>query len=136
MVELNNYTKTKVDKKLFEKIAAYVFKQEKKKEQDISVAVVGTARMRELNRVYRGKDYPTNVLSFKGDELGLGEIVLCPQIIRKDAVRYGITEKEEFARALVHGVLHVLGYEHEKGGQEEARMQEQERRYLPLILTL
>jgi probable rRNA maturation factor len=129
MVELNNKTKTNVNVKVLDKVADYVFKKEKRKKQDISVAVVGTARMRELNRTYRGKDYPANVLSFEGEELGLGEIVLCPQVIRKDAKRYGITEQEAFVVMFMHGLMHLLGYDH-KTSKEAETMEKKEQAYL------
>ena len=133
MVEVNNQTAAKINAKLFEKLAKVVLKGEGRKEGDISVAIVGTARMRELNRMYRGKDYPANVLSFAHEELGLGEIVLCPQVIRKEAIKHGIKEKEAFARMFVHGLMHLLGYDHEKTEKKAQAMENKEKHYLSQV---
>jgi len=91
----------------------------------LGVHCVGDRRMRTLNRQYRGIDRTTDVLSFamqEGEEFfvgtqddsvrELGDIFISiPQILRQ-AKQFGISEKEEFTRMLVHGVLHVLGYDH------------------------
>ena len=130
---MNNRTKTKIDAKLFEKLAKFILKEEGKKEEDISVAVVGVAKMKELNHIYRGKDYAANVLSFPSKDLGLGEIVLCPQVIMKEATKYGIKKEEALARMFVHGLMHLLGYDHEGKEKEAKAMENKEEQYLSKI---
>lgn len=101
------------------RVVAYVLKQEKKPDGVVSVSVIGDRRMRTLNRLYRGKDKTTDVLSFSALEGGwvgagyeVGDIFISvPQIIRQAKV-WEVTPKEEFVRMLVHGVLHALGYDH------------------------
>jgi probable rRNA maturation factor len=91
----------------------------------LSIHCIGDRRMRTLNRRYRGIDRTTDVLSFaiqEGEEffvgtqddsvLELGDIFISIPQISRQAKRFGISEKEEFTRMLVHGVLHVLGYDH------------------------
>ncbi len=88
-------------------------------ETDISVHCVGEAKMKTLNRLFRGIDRPTDVLSFPTEEqkmveknVDAGDIFLCPTYIKKQAKRFDVPFKEEFARMLVHGVLHLRGYNH------------------------
>jgi len=79
MIEINNLTASSVDKKFLEKIAGSILKKEKRLDKDLSIALVGSERMRELNKKYRGKNLATDVLSFQyGDS---GEVVIClPQV--------------------------------------------------------
>lgn len=114
MIEINNATRTRVAEHLLKKIGRQVLAKEKKNGKDFSVALVGEKRMRELNKIYRGKNETTNVLSFPEKEFGLGEIVLCPAKIRKDSRKYGILFKQELVRVFTHGLLHILGYSHKQ----------------------
>lgn len=70
--------------------------------------------MKRLNKLYRGKNYATDILSFAPKEGTLGELVLCLPTIRSQARRNGLGTKEELGYMLVHGVLPLLGYDHEK----------------------
>jgi probable rRNA maturation factor len=85
--------------------------------------VVGTARSRSLNRRYRGKDKPTNVLSFAGPGLGpdggndIGELVICAPIVEREARSQRKSRESHWAHLTVHGVLHLLGHDHEHGAQ-------------------
>jgi len=99
MVETNNLTKTKIDEDFLKKLAKKVLKGENRR-IDISIAFVGKKRIRSFNKKYRKKDKATDVLSFKD---GLNEIVICPAVIKN---------KKELSEALIHGMLHLLGYEH------------------------
>jgi probable rRNA maturation factor len=83
----------------------------------VTVSLVGDAEIRKLNRRYRGKDCVTDVLSFgydgtaKGD-MSLGDIVICLPQVKRQAKRTGKLVREEFALMVVHGMLHLLGYDH------------------------
>ncbi len=81
---------------------------------DVSIHMIGDVRMTTMNAQYRGKSYPTDVLSFPTDDAhDRGDIFVCvPQIIRQSK-QFGVTPKEECVRMLVHGVLHLLGYDHQ-----------------------
>jgi probable rRNA maturation factor len=84
-----------------------------------------------LNRQYRGKDKPTDVLSFPlADELQpflLGEVVISTETAARQAERHGHTLREELQILLIHGILHLLGYDHEVSRGEAARMRRKER---------
>lgn len=90
---------------------------------------VSAAKMRSMNCRYRQKDYATDVLSFsyKGVRLDgfsfLGEIVIAPEVAFNHATRYGIQPERELRKLLVHGVLHLLGYDHESDQGQMNRLQ-------------
>ena len=110
MVEVNNLTANRADKKLLKKIAEKVLAGENKK-IGLSIALVGQARIKELNKKYRRKDKATDVLSFQYDNSG--EVVICLKEVKKNAEEFKSTFKKELARILIHGILHVLGYTHQ-----------------------
>lgn len=111
MIEVKNLTKANIDTALLKKTAERILKKEKAN-GDVSIALVQPKRSKELNRIYRGKNKVANVLTFPSSELGLGEIVICPQEVRKDAKKYGMVIKQELQLMVIHGVLHLLGYNH------------------------
>jgi probable rRNA maturation factor len=85
----------------------------------LSVRVVGLARSRSLNARYRRKDRATNVLSFSGPgrtpdgRYFLGELVICAPVVAREAWTQGKTLESHWAHMTVHGVLHLLGFDHE-----------------------
>ena len=91
----------------------------------LSVVVVGAARSRSLNRHYRGKDKATNVLSFAGagvvpdGRFDLGELVICAPVVAREARAARKSVAAHWAHMVVHGVLHLTGYDHER--EAEAR---------------
>ena len=116
MIEINNLTGSKVDEKFLKKVAKKVLKSENIKEIDLSIVFVGEARMRKLNKKYRGKNKVTDVLSFGQ---GLNEIVVCLREIKKNAKIYDSTFKKELARVLIHAILHLLAYNHKEMQDKE-----------------
>ena len=133
MIEINNLTTVKIDKEFFKEITEKVLEGEKKKEANLSIALVGQGRIRELNKRYRGKNRITDVLAFPNRELGLGEIVICLREVKKNAKRFSSTFEKELARVLIHGILHLLGYDHEKSEAQVKKMEEKQNYYLKLF---
>ena len=86
----------------------------------LSLRIVGLARSRSLNARYRRKDKPTNVLSFSGagsvpdGRHFLGELVICAPVVAREALAQGKSLKSHWAHMTVHGVLHLLGFDHER----------------------
>lgn len=68
--------------------------------------------MRELNKKFRQKDKPTDVLSFNYDGKLLGDVIISRETTRRNAARYGVSYGDEVKRLVIHGTLHVLGYDH------------------------
>lgn len=142
MISITNLTANSIDKSFFEKIAKLVLKGEKKSEE-ISIVLIGPAKMRKLNKQYLGKNRTTDVLSFEGTGLSefktprgiekeLGEIVICLREVKKNTKRLKSIFETELARVLIHGILHLLGYNHEKSEKEAKKMQEKENYYLKI----
>lgn len=127
MIEINNLTSVAIDKDFIKRVARKVLRGEKKKIPELSIAFVGEARIRELNKRYRKKNRPTDVLSFAGN--GLYEIVICPSVVRQNAKKFGLSFKSELVRILIHGILHLLGYDHEKSKKEAAKMERRQEYY-------
>lgn len=98
-------------------------------EAEVTVRIVDEAESRELNLTYRGKDKPTNVLSFPfeappGMELPLlGDLVICRQVVEQEAIEQNKPLEAHWAHMVVHGSLHLLGYDHIE--DEEAEEMEQ-----------
>lgn len=105
-------------------LGAHLERREKKsyRSKELVVLFVNPPEMKRLNHQYRGKNYATDVLSFEThDPDSLGELVLCWPTIRAQSQRTGLSPRGELGYMVVHGVLHLLGYDH--GDQEsEARM--------------
>ncbi len=99
---------------------------------ELSVQVVSAPRIRALNRRYRGKDKPTNVLAFPATPAPrvkprpLGDVVICPAVLRREALAQRKSEKAHWAHLVVHGTLHLVGYDHETGEVDAARMERRE----------
>lgn len=103
------------------------------KNAELSILITGDEEIRELNRTYRGKDRPTDVLSFPdGDvvegRLILGDIVISLETAQRQAKELGHSLEEEVERLLTHGVIHLLGYDHELGGEKELKFRSLEER--------
>lgn len=87
-------------------------------ETEMTIRIVDEEESQTLNREYRGKDYPTNVLSFpfevpEGIELPLlGDLVICHQVMEREAKEQQISLASHWAHLAVHGTLHLLGYDH------------------------
>jgi rRNA maturation RNase YbeY len=101
---------------------------------ELSVTLVSDREMRALNRRWRGRDRPTDVLAFaQRDGAGgapaglLGDVVISVDTARRQAAEAGEPLHREGERLLVHGLLHLLGYDHERSAAEARRMQRRER---------
>lgn len=105
---------------------------------ELSVLLVGPARSRSLNRRYRGRDRSTNVLSFPaagrpdGQRHALGDLVICPQLLRREARTQGKAVRAHWMHLVIHGTLHLIGYDH----QRPAEAQRMERREARLLRSL
>jgi len=89
----------------------------------VSILLTDDEEVRELNRSFRGKDYPTDVLSFSIDEeVGgkriLGDVVISVDTAKRQAGERGETLTQTINRLLIHGILHLLGYDHEKSPED------------------
>ena len=96
---------------------------------DLSIAIVSDRRMRALNRQFRGKDYATDVLSFPSEARGfLGDIVIASGVLKRQARDAGHSPAVELRVLALHGLLHLLGYDHDADDGKMARVEAQLRR--------
>ncbi len=128
MTEINNLTTVPVNNDFLKSVAQMVLLGEGQEKMDLSVALIGRERMRRLNKKYRGINRSTDVLSFSYDHSG--EIAICLGEVGENARRNRETFEKELARVLIHGILHLAGYDHERGEAEYKKMKEKEDYYL------
>jgi probable rRNA maturation factor len=128
-----------VDARLLKRTAQTLLAAVDEPDASLSLSLVGDRQMRAVNREHRGTDRPTDVLSFPLDPSGresperlLGDIVISVETARRQAEQYDAPLQDEIHRLLIHGLLHVLGHDHEEAA-ERAGMEAQERRLAGVI---
>lgn len=127
---------SQLDVSLLRSRARTVLRELGSSRSELSLSLVDDEEIRELNRRWRGRAGPTDVLSFsllEGDHAShraglLGDVVIGLEVARKQAARRHRSLNEEISRLMIHGVLHLLGHDHEKS--EEARIMRSEERRL------
>lgn len=118
-IQIINQTKSKIPKKFITDWVKLIYKNLKKQkilkvEKDLVIAFVSAEKMRKLNNQFRGKNKPTDILSFEPiEESSLGELVLCLPVLKKQSKEHDLSLNHEIGYMLIHGVLHLLGYDHE-----------------------
>jgi probable rRNA maturation factor len=120
-----------VEGKLLSKIAHRALEVLGLNRAELSIVLASDPQIKRLNKLYRNKDKPTDVLSFPIGEkvngwLILGDIVISVDTAKRQAKELGYSLEEELKRLLVHGLVHLLGYDHELGGEEEKKFFELE----------
>lgn len=136
MIEINNLTNFSVNKKFFTGVAKKVLKGENRERENLSIAFVVAGEIKKLNQKYRNKNKPTDVLSFeKASDLKeeYSEVIICPQLVKENSLDSKLTFKKELAKILVHGILHTLGYDHERSEKEALEMEKKQDYYLSKI---
>ena len=127
MIEINNLTNFSVDKKIFSTVAKKVLLGENRGTEKLSLAFIDKEEIKKLNKKYRRKNKPTDVLAFGENSKFqipnpkpnyLGEIVICPEVVKENSKKYGISIKKEMMKVFVHGILHLCGYDHEKNKKQ------------------
>ncbi len=101
-------------------------------DHELSIVITDDAQVRDLNRTYRGKDTSTNVLSFPMQEGEfsditpglLGDVVISLDTARAEAQEAGISTDERISQLLIHGILHLMGFDHELGEEQAREMEE------------
>jgi len=117
MLEITNLTKTKIDIKSLQKAARAAFAVLRMK-KEVSLVLVGDAKMKELNKFYRQKNQTTDVLSFEE----LNEIFISLPQAKRQAREAKKSTIAELMKLLTHGIVHLAGYDHEKSAKEAEGM--------------
>ena len=121
--------------KSFEAWARATLRGQNSARREINIQLFDKAKARAINRTFRNKDYPTNVLSFPYEPLPnektnlLGDIVMCPAVVASEATEQGKRVRDHYAHLTIHGVLHLLGFDHQTDADAE-QMEALERRVL------
>ncbi|MGG3955290.1 rRNA maturation RNase YbeY [Bhargavaea massiliensis] len=137
--ETNEITEEQIE--LIEQLLQHAAKEENVRDgAEVSITFVDNEKIREINRDYRGKDQPTDVISFALEEMGeeeieivgaglppvLGDIIISVPKAREQAEEYGHSFMRELGFLVVHGFLHLLGYDHETEEEEKVMFAKQE----------
>lgn len=123
MIDLDNQTNFDVDLQSLEKIASTLTSK------DIELLIVDNKTIQEINKEHRQKDEPTDVLSFPMEfnfpNMPLGSIIISIDFVKDKAKEYSHKEEEELSLLFIHGILHLLGYDHEVDNGEHRRKEEE-----------
>ncbi|MFW6390104.1 MAG: rRNA maturation RNase YbeY [Halanaerobiales bacterium] len=114
-------------KEMFGIIAEKTAEIEGYSDGEISFALVDNKKIQELNRKYRDKDSPTDVLSFEMDDEIWGDIIISTERASSQAEKYGHSLEREIGYLAIHGLLHLLGYDHKSAGEKHEMRQKEER---------
>ncbi len=138
----NEFPEIKVDARKIEQQIGKVLTSLDCNEHEISILFIGDQGIRDLNHQFRDIDRPTDVLSFpqisEGEleipgALVLGDVAISLETARCQSEEHGLSFEEELTLLLIHGILHLLGYDHEISDQEEERMRSKTRELFSLI---
>ena len=138
----NEFPEIKVDARKIEQQIGKVLTSLDCNEHEISILFIGDQRIRDLNQQFRDIDLPTDVLSFPQVLTGeleipgalvLGDVAISLETARCQSEEHGLSFEEELTLLLIHGILHLLGYDHEISGQEEDRMRNKTRELFSMI---
>jgi probable rRNA maturation factor len=142
-IQIENRQKTKkILKRPLRKVAQRILSVSGFHDAELSILILDNAGIQEINRDYLDRDRPTNVISFAMQEgeggglqpLLLGDVVISAERAAADAAEANIPFEHELVFLLLHGILHLLGYDHERGTQEQAReMETREREVFDLL---
>ncbi len=123
MIEINNQTTFAALDFFLKKVANYCLKKLAIK-KSVSIVLVKDKKIQELNKIYRRKNKVTDVLSFGdwNDQEFLGEIIICLPQAKRQAKKYNTSLEQELTRLLVHGILHLSGFDHEQSKLKEKKM--------------
>jgi rRNA maturation RNase YbeY len=140
MISISNLSEYSFDKDSLKKAIETVLRGEAcRGRYSLSLAFISPSEMKRLNRKYYKKERLSDVLSFQGEiesfpkissVVNLGEVVICPARVATNARLKNNSFEKELIWVLIHGLLHLIGYDHEAGGEKEKKMRQRENFYL------
>ena len=142
---IQNHSRTKIDRQRVKRRVSHIFKKLGYLKSEISILFIDDIEMRVLNKRYRGKDKTTDVLSFSqidgyknsklrtlNTELLLGDVVISVETAKRQAKERGHSFNREVLILLTHGILHLLGYDHEGDKKKAVEMRRKEKELMSL----
>ncbi|MGE4543877.1 MAG: rRNA maturation RNase YbeY [Pedobacter sp.] len=133
MIHIENRQKNqKIALETLEKVAQRILNDSGCPDAELSIVIVDDEQIQQINRDYLQRDKPTNVISFamqEGEDVGLhpgllGDVIISADTAARDALEAELAFESELYFLLLHGILHLLGYDHERGTEEEAQLME------------
>ena len=114
-----NHSGRRIPRKYLQQAMSYFKRHLPKKfsrvlDKELALVFLPESQAKALNLQYRKKNYATDVLSFQGDGDSLGELVFCPEVVARQAGEHHLSFRDELTYMCLHGLLHLLGYDHEK----------------------
>jgi probable rRNA maturation factor len=145
MIDIINNKEGFQSKKIIKNLVPFllmILKDFNQSNRDVTVVFCENAFIQSLNKEFRHIDKPTDVLSFSqsegeemdGDDASLGDIIISIDKAKEQSVEYSVPLYEEISRLAIHGILHLLGFDHEKSREEEKRMFDKQNSYLEQFL--
>lgn len=130
-INISNDHEYTINKELIRKVTEAVIENELGKNENFYLEIIVTSdkAIRELNKEYRKIDAPTDVLTFVYDQPVLGEIYISYETIEKQSKLYSHSVEEEFIYILIHGLLHICGYDHTSDDSSDEKMFIIQRKY-------
>ncbi len=134
-INITNNTNESIDEELLYKVANYALEYEKVSNAVLNIIIVDNSYIHKINKEYRGVDRETDVISFALEDDDtfvklpirvLGDIYISIDKVKSQALEYGHSEKRELSFLTVHGILHLLGYDHMNINDEKVMFQKQE----------
>jgi probable rRNA maturation factor len=137
-IEIDNQVRDRrVSARDLKRIAAFICEAIGYAKAELSIVLTGDEQIHALNKQWRGKDKPTDVLSFPQDNFEitrvLGDVVISVETAERQAPRYHNDYAAELDRLLVHGILHLVGHDHVHGGPQARKMKTEEERVLKAL---
>ncbi len=125
---------TKLKKRWIRDIVKAILEYLDMEKASLSLVFVNPEEIKEYNKKFRGVNSSTDVLSFPSGSGGtyLGDIIICPRIVKENSVEYGVSFEEELVLVIIHGILHLLGYR-DYEPEEKKIMEEKQKEVLDLI---
>jgi len=130
-IDINNKTKQEINLKIVENVIKKFLIYFNKKKYSVSLAFVSDGIIKKINKKYRRKDQITDILSFNGEGNFLGEIIIDYAQIKRQAKRFNNSFEQELVYILVHGLIHLLGYE-DKNNKSKLIMEKIEDNFLKI----
>ena len=121
-VSINNRTKIKIDEDGLVALVVFFAKYYNLDNRELSIAIIGDKAMRRLNNEYRNIDKPTDILSFEGEDDFLGELIIDYSQVKRQAPYFSKNVGEEFLFIVVHGLLHLIGYDDQEETDRDIMM--------------
>ncbi len=123
-IKISNFFFSNLEKQIKKLLSKKRVRNKNRLNEDVTILFLDKSEAKKINKNYRQKNYPTDVLSFMSDdhEMGLGDLVICLPVVREQAGRHGLSFNEELSYVVLHGFLHLLGYDHESSQREDRLM--------------